>query len=89
MTPSSCSSSAAHRSSSPLPSTSATDRPKLTDFDRVRAQDSTGGPRTGMLGTVVYAAPEAMERAKEAGVAADVFGLRDGAVRGAHASAGN
>lgn len=48
---------------------------KLTDFDLVRAQDSTGGTRTGMLGTVVYAAPEAMERAKEAGVAADVFGL--------------
>ncbi len=52
-----------------------TGRPKLTDFDLVRAQDSTGGTRTGMLGTVVYAAPEAMERAKEAGVAADVFGL--------------
>ena len=58
--------------------------PKLTDFDLVRAQDSTGGTRTGMLGTVVYAAPEAMERAKEAGVAADVYGLGMTAVFALH-----
>ncbi len=57
---------------------------KLTDFDLVRAQDSTGGTRTGMLGTVVYAAPEAMERAKEAGLAADVFGLGMTAVFALH-----
>ena len=52
-----------------------TKRPKLTDFDLVRALDTTGGTRTGMLGTVVYAAPEAMELAKEAGIPADVYGL--------------
>src|SRR5205823_1154799 len=28
--------------------------PKLTDFDLVRAHDTTGGTRTGMLGTVIY-----------------------------------
>ena len=50
-------------------------QPKLTDFDLVQAHDSTGGTRTGMLGTIVYAAPEAMEQAKNVGVAADVFGL--------------
>ena len=53
----------------------AKDQPKLTDFDLVRAQDSTGGTRTGMLGTIIYAAPEALERAKDADVTADVFGL--------------
>ncbi len=37
-----------------------------------------------MLGTVVYAAPESMERAKEAGVAADVFGLGMTAVFALH-----
>ncbi len=50
-------------------------RPKLTDFDLVRAQDTTGGTRTGMLGTVIYAAPEVMERPQDAGVPADVYGL--------------
>ena len=34
--------------------------PKLTGFDLVRAVDSTGGTRTGALGTVTYAAPEAI-----------------------------
>ncbi len=50
-------------------------RPKLTDFDLVRAADTTGGTRTGMLGTFLYAAPEAMARAQEAAEAADVYGL--------------
>ena len=50
-------------------------RPKLTDFDLVRAQDTTGGTRTGMLGTFMYAAPEVMERAKSAEASADVYGL--------------
>ncbi len=50
-------------------------RAKLADFDLVRAADSTGGTRTGMLGTVVYAAPELMHRAQDAGPAADVYGL--------------
>lgn len=50
-------------------------RPKLTDFDLVRAADTTGGTRTGMLGTFLYAAPEAMAAAGQASVPADVFGL--------------
>ncbi len=51
-------------------------RARLTDFDLVRAADSSAGTRTGSgLGTWVYAAPEVMMNAKEAGVAADVYGL--------------
>ena len=49
--------------------------PKLTDFDLVRAGDTTGGTRTGALGTFLYAAPEAMKEANRAGPAADVYGL--------------
>ncbi len=49
---------------------------KLTDFDLVRAFDTTGGTRTGsMLGTFLYMAPEAMHQAKEVGPAADVYSL--------------
>jgi serine/threonine protein kinase len=51
-------------------------RPKLTDFDLVRALDTTGGTRTGsMLGTVVYAAPELLFRPQDARVPADIYGL--------------
>lgn len=51
-------------------------QPKLTDFDLVRAIDTTGGTRTGsMLGTFLYAAPESLERSQDAGVSADVYGL--------------
>ena len=50
-------------------------RPKLTDFDLVRAMDTTGGTRTGALGTWVYAAPELMTRPQDAGAPADVYGL--------------
>ncbi len=50
-------------------------RPKLTDFDLVRASDTTGGTRTGMLGTVIYTAPEVMERAQDADERADVYSL--------------
>ncbi len=50
-------------------------RPKLTDFDLVRAADTTGGTRTGMLGTVIFAAPEMLGAAKDAGPSADVYGL--------------
>ncbi len=49
--------------------------PKLTDFDLVRAMDTTGGTRTGTLGTWVYAAPDIMDKPQEAGVPADVYGL--------------
>jgi len=50
-------------------------RPKLTDFDLVRAADTTGGTRTSMLGTFLYAAPEAMMDGKTAAEPADVYGL--------------
>ncbi len=50
-------------------------RPYLTDFDLVAAHNSTGGTRTGALGTFVYAAPEAMKNAKNADECSDVFGL--------------
>ncbi|MEM7353288.1 MAG: SUMF1/EgtB/PvdO family nonheme iron enzyme [Acidobacteriota bacterium] len=49
--------------------------PKLTDFDLVRAADTTGGTRTSMLGTFLYAAPEAMVDARQAAASADVYGL--------------
>lgn len=44
------------------------------DIRHVR-QDTTGGTRTGALGTVVYAAPECLERPQEATARADVYGL--------------
>ena len=53
----------------------ADNRPKLTDFDLVRAGDTTGGTRTGALGTYAYAAPEAMQRAQDADARTDVYGL--------------
>ncbi len=49
--------------------------PKLTDFDLVRAADTTGGTRTAMLGTFLYTSPEAMADAREAAEPADVYGL--------------
>ncbi len=50
--------------------------PKLTDFDLVRAAETTGGTRTGsMLGTFLYMAPEAMEFSKAVGVEAEVYSL--------------
>ncbi|MCP4664591.1 MAG: protein kinase, partial [bacterium] len=54
----------------------STGRPKLTDFDLVRALDTTGGTRTeGMLGTFLYAAPEAMKNPKKTEATADVYSL--------------
>jgi formylglycine-generating enzyme required for sulfatase activity len=49
--------------------------PKLTDFDLVLAGDTTGGTRTGFLGTFNYAAPEALSHAKNVDARADVYGL--------------
>lgn len=50
--------------------------PKLSDFDLVRAFDTTGGTGTGAnLGTFIYAAPEAMQNAKQAGPPADIYSL--------------
>lgn len=50
-------------------------RAKLSDFDLVGAKDSTGGTRTGALGTFLFAAPEALAAGKDATPAADVYGL--------------
>jgi serine/threonine protein kinase len=47
----------------------------LTDFDLVSAPNTTGGTRTGMLGTNPYAAPEQLERPQDADARADVHGL--------------
>ncbi len=50
--------------------------PKLTDFDLVGGgADSTGGTRTGAMGSFVYAAPEMLEHPQDADARADVFGL--------------
>jgi serine/threonine protein kinase len=48
---------------------------KLTDFDLVRALDTTGGTRTTAMGTVFYAAPEQTQDAKSAEPSVDVFAL--------------
>lgn len=47
----------------------------LADFDLVRALDTTGGTRTGAMGSFMFAAPEAIIDANKAGPAADVYGL--------------
>ena len=61
------------------------DRPKLTDFDLVRAFDTTGGTQTqGFFGTVLYAAPEMLGDAKNASTAADVYSLAMTAVFAFH-----
>jgi eukaryotic-like serine/threonine-protein kinase len=50
--------------------------PKLTDFDLVAVADTTGGTRTGAaLGTLLYAAPESLDRPQDADARADVYGL--------------
>ena len=48
---------------------------KLADFDLVRAADTTGGTRTGAMGTFVYSAPESLENAKDADHRADIYSL--------------
>ncbi len=49
--------------------------PRLTDFDLVLADDTTGGTRQGGMGTFVYSAPEMYQDANTADHRADVFGL--------------
>ncbi|WP_437985365.1 protein kinase domain-containing protein [Sorangium sp. So ce117] len=49
--------------------------PRITDFDLVWARDTTGGTRSGALGTFLYAAPELMHRPQDADARADVYGL--------------
>ncbi len=56
-------------------------RSKLSDFDLVRAEDTTGLTATlAMMGTVQYAAPEALASAKDVRPAADVYSLGSTAV---------
>ncbi len=51
-------------------------RAKLTDFDLVRAFDTTGGTKTGsMLGTFLYASPEALQQAKDVDASTDIYSL--------------
>lgn len=47
----------------------------LSDFDLVAYKDTDGGTRTGVLGTVAYAAPETLTCPQEADASADVYGL--------------
>lgn len=49
--------------------------PKLTDFDLVAAADTTGGTRTGAMGTFIFAPPEMLYRPQDADQSADVYGL--------------
>ena len=49
--------------------------PRLTDFDLVAAADTSGGTRTGALGTFVYAAPEQLNRPQDVDVRADIYSL--------------
>ncbi|MCG6157721.1 protein kinase domain-containing protein [Rubinisphaera margarita] len=51
------------------------DQLKLTDFDLVTMNNTTGGTRTGMLGTFVFAAPEQLHRPQEADHRADIFAV--------------
>ncbi len=59
-------------------------QPHLTDFDLVGALDTTGGTKSGAMGTIVYAAPECLERPQEADPRADVYGLGMTAIFGLH-----
>jgi formylglycine-generating enzyme required for sulfatase activity len=61
-------------------------RPHLTDFDLVRAVDTTGGTRTGALGKAFYAAPEAWTAGKDCDARADVYSLAAVAVFALHGS---
>lgn len=58
--------------------------PLLTDFDLVGADDTTGGTRTGAMGTLVYSAPECLDRPQDADARADVYGLGMTALFGLH-----
>ncbi|HLL46432.1 MAG TPA: protein kinase, partial [Longimicrobiaceae bacterium] len=59
-------------------------QPLLTDFDLVGAADTTGGTRTGAMGTFVYAAPECLDHPQEADRRADVYSLGMTTVFGLH-----
>jgi WD40 repeat protein len=53
----------------------ATGTPRLTDFDLALVADTTGGTRTGAMGTFLYAAPELLDRPQDADARVDVYGL--------------
>lgn len=57
---------------------------RLTDFDLVGSKNTTGGTKTGALGTFIYAAPELLDRPQEADSRADVYGLGMTALFGLH-----
>ncbi len=59
-------------------------QPKLTDFDLVRAEDTGYTSTNAMLGTLQYAAPEALERARDAGPPADIYSLASTAIFALH-----
>jgi eukaryotic-like serine/threonine-protein kinase len=58
--------------------------PRLTDFDLVGGANTTGGTRTGAMGTFIYAAPELLDRPQDADARADVYGLGMTAVFALH-----
>ncbi|MCA9692263.1 MAG: protein kinase, partial [Myxococcales bacterium] len=58
--------------------------PRLTDFDLVRAEDTTGGTRTSAMGSFIYGAPEVVDRAKDANKPSDVYSLAMTCVFGLH-----
>ncbi|HEY0135310.1 MAG TPA: protein kinase, partial [Nannocystis sp.] len=60
--------------------------PKLTDFDLVLTRDSSGGTRTGAMGSFLFAAPEVISDPGSADETADVFGLAMTAVYLFHAA---
>ncbi|KYG07497.1 hypothetical protein BE21_29150 [Sorangium cellulosum] len=62
----------------------ASGAPLLTDFDLVGGADTTGGTRTGAIGSWIYAAPELMHRPQDADPRADVYGLGMTAIFGLH-----
>ncbi len=58
----------------------------LTDFDLVQAKDTTGGTRTGALGTVLFTAPEQNDDASRVDHRADIYSLGMTAVFCVHGS---
>ncbi|MEW6737680.1 MAG: bifunctional serine/threonine-protein kinase/formylglycine-generating enzyme family protein, partial [Acidobacteriota bacterium] len=48
---------------------------RLTDFDLVNANDTTGGTRTTAMGTYIFAAPEVMNSGKNATIKSDIYSL--------------
>ena len=64
-----------HRDVKPANILMARDGPRLSDFDLVQAKDTTGGSRTGALGSFLFSPPEALEDADATTPVCDVYGL--------------